>query len=117
MSDYARALERAQILTALFWDGTITQEQIDVAAHAHLGLSESKDYDMSSPAKPDDWVPSGTVPPAERHVMVDFKEMVETFDKDGNMKLTPLEEPAAAKPAAPPPPPKPPAPHPEARRG
>jgi|SRR5215472_6795786 len=115
MSDYSRMQEMGQILTVLMWDGTVTQEQIDVVAHAHLGLIESQDFPM--PPKPDDWVPTGGTPPAARHVMVDFKEMVETFDKDGNMKLTPLEEPAAAKPAAPPPPPKPPAPHPEARRG
>ena len=55
MSDYARAAEYASLLHFLFWDGVVTQDEINAVARANFGLPEGDDYPMQPP--PDDYVP------------------------------------------------------------
>jgi hypothetical protein len=46
MSDYARAAMDAEVLTYLFWEGTITQDEINAVARRYVGCAPSDDYPM-----------------------------------------------------------------------
>jgi len=94
-------LEKAQILTALFWDGTLTQAEIDEVAHKRMGLDPNTSFAMAPPDKPADWVPTSSLPMPTRTVMVGDPAEEMVVGKDG--KLTPVEHAQEAK--TPPPPP------------
>jgi hypothetical protein len=46
MSDFARVAEAASILGHLFWDGEVSQEQIDAAAQKYCGWPPGESYPM-----------------------------------------------------------------------
>jgi len=55
VSDYARAADYARVFHILFWNGVVTQDEINTVARANFGLPEGDDYPMEPP--PADYTP------------------------------------------------------------
>jgi len=109
MSDYAKAIEKAQLLDYLFWDGVVTQAEIDTVAQAHLGWP-TPEQQAEKLKQADASAKADAAAAAPKPLSFDMPEPPEGYVKTGEKPPAAVAEEEHRDPPQPMPPPPPPMP-------